>query len=205
MDKILTDRERTIAMDWLLGRKFPQHDTHEQIRREYPDIWNRSDNIWDRAIHAARQPEQERLLGLPDSELLSELSAEVVKAQTTEKLKAEGFARIEAEEQERAVKALLGKQHSETQAEKARKPRPTIIDGQSLDDLIRQLRDMTPAEAWPHLGSAIDQWAGSCKEVRLDENDRQRWSYEFQREDGAPDTIGYQSFRKKLSKARNER
>jgi hypothetical protein len=56
------------------------------------------------------------------------------------------------------------------QAERAKGPRVKNSDGRTLADVVAAVAnahpDSAPREVWPHLATAIEEWAGRCDEVR---------------------------------------
>ncbi len=82
---------------------------------------------------------------------------------------------------------------------------PKIEDGgKTIDDLIMQIAKAYPEEKpkdlWPHLKSALDEWAENCTEKT---HNPKNPMYEYGTVTGERKTITYETFCKKLRKMKN--
>jgi len=101
---------------------------------------------------------------------------------------------------EKKILEGLGNRQSELQSEKARRPRPVKNDaGDKLDDIITRLAlthsGARPSEVWPHLKTAILEWADTCIEFKTDKADSHSYRFEIAQKKHA---ISFGVFRKKL-------
>lgn len=90
--------------------------------------------------------------------------------------------------------------HISSQKKKAAKSRlRKDILGRTLDDLIQNIHnenpDGKPSELWPHLGSAIEEWAEQC---RLRQPVPRNPQYLYSLPDGTEKTISFETFKKRL-------
>lgn len=98
-----------------------------------------------------------------------------------------------------------GEQYLTQQKAKSKLSRkPKNENGKTIEDLISEIAKNNPEEKpsalWPHLGSAIEQWAGSCTEKTRGPKDP---LYEYSLDDEKIKTITYSTFRKKLKEPQN--
>lgn len=93
-------------------------------------------------------------------------------------------------------------ERKDAQRQKANRPRGKGDDGRTMRDLIdalaKQHHDEKPREIWPHLGSAIKEWADECEPKTIDGKE----SYRYQHASGKERTITYKQFCEVLRQAR---
>jgi hypothetical protein len=105
-----------------------------------------------------------------------------------------------------------GKGHSKSQSARAQKKRGKGDDGRTIEDLVweldREHPDEKPKALWPHMVTAIKQWAGSAEEKKIKGGEKEKVYCEYPFHDGknpfhdGKKTLDYNSFRRKLSTIR---
>lgn len=183
------------------------------------NIFFKDGQIDNAAVHAYRKGIVAKLL-TEDKETLAELFAlEIVCKTIQQEMDAElALVHEKGEAAQRLVEKridqalddwesrrgdwILGLRQKYLQSTKAKLPRGKGDDGRTLGDLIKQLAkhhpDEKPSELWPHLKTAIGDWADCCEERTTDK----RTDYLYSHGERSK-TISYKQFSERLREARN--